>query len=110
MNLAEEIYINEDDRKDTSYQDKENVLTLMFGWLIKYSKSDMRDAFLNGKRCGFEMGIEYSSNQAQMIQLFENITNPRDKEFYDKFITLCKEYNIRISYHPGKGMMFERLR
>jgi len=109
MNIVEKIYIENDNSKDTSYQDKENFLTLMFGG-IKFTQSEVRDAWLNGKRCGFEIGLHYNSNQGQMLQLSNNITNPKDKEFYDKFITLCNEYNIRISYHPEKGMIFEKLK
>ena len=110
MNIVEETYIENDNSKDTSYQDEENFLTLMFGWMMKYDKSEMREAWLNGKKCGFEMGLYYNSNEGQMLQLSNNITNPKDKEFYDKFIALCNEYNIRITYHPQKGMTFEKLK
>ncbi len=102
------MFIHEENESDKSFLEKESGLQLILG--KSYSKMDMRETWLKGKRYGFEIGLNYSKPQARIEQLSNNIKNQKHKEFYDKFLKLCQEYNVRISYHPREGMMFEQLK
>lgn len=114
MKLADEIYLEKDNETDPSYvPDKSdpgliNALRLIFP--NKYSLDDMRHAYLTGKKIGYEMGIYKGSPEGRMVELSTNMQDKNEKEFYDKFLELCVKHNIRITYHPQRGMCFENLR
>ncbi len=108
MNPVEKNYIDEDNRKDTSFQEEVTFLSIISGG-HRYSTDDMREMWCRAKELGFELGLNYNSPHGQIMQLTNNITDPREKEFYDQFLALCQKYNVRISYHPLRGMCFEKL-
>ena len=112
MNQFEKNYINHDNEKDSSFKSDDDGALIMFLSSIfprKYRLSDMRDAYISGKTIGFEIGLNSNSQNGRELQLSNNITNSLEKEFYDNFLSLCKKYDIRISYHPLRGLCFEKL-
>lgn len=114
MNLSDEIYLDDDNRKDTSYtKDKGDpviidVLRLVFPQ--HYSLDDMRDAYVNGKKIGFEMGMDRGGVFGRTMELQQNLQDNNEKQFYEDFLKLCEKHNIRITYHPTKGLCFTNLR
>lgn len=89
---------------DTSFQERESLATLIFG-SRKYSKNEMRETWNRGIKLGIEIGIRKASVEGQKIELYHNITNPRHKEFVDKFYALAAEYQCAIQYNAFSGGM-----
>lgn len=75
-----------------------------FLWPPKYKQSKVRDIWFKGIRHGVKIGLNRTILQGQIIETQGNITNPRQKEFYDKFLKLAQEYNCAIQWHPDVGM------
>lgn len=105
MNAEDNNYIEGFLKEDTSHS-YTNVIHELF---VSYSRTDMRKSFQTGVRVGFEQGIYKSKPENRILQLENICKNNNDKEFYDKFMKLCQEYNIRIEYHPEEGMIFTNL-
>lgn len=96
---------------DKSFQEKESAFELMlrpFG--KRFTKQEMRDNWHMGIRHGIEIGFQKASLEGQRIELTNNITNPRHKEFVEKFYKLAEEYGCAVQYHPLHGMIVEDVR
>jgi hypothetical protein len=106
-----EFIMDEYRHNDKSFQEKESAFELMlrpFG--KKFNKHEMRENWHMGIRHGIEIGFQKASLEGQRIELTNNITNPRHKEFVDKFYKLAEEYGCAIQYHPLYGMIIEDVR
>ena len=104
MDSRIEHIFKEEMKGDTSFQEKESVLTLLFR-TKKYSKVEMRDTFNSGVRHGIEIGLRKASLEGQRIELNHNTHEIKHKEFLEKFYQLADEYNCAIQYHPEVGMI-----
>lgn len=104
MDLRIEQIFKEEMKGDTSFQEKESVLRLLFG-SKKYSKVEIREAWNNGIKHGIEIGLRKASLEGQRIELKANTKEGKNKEFLEKFYKLAKEYKCAIQYHPQKGMI-----
>lgn len=100
----DEFYIKDFLRTDTSFRNSGFA-----GFFSRYKQSDLRDAHEIAVRIGFDLGIERGSPDRRIIELGTKVRHEKDKEFYTKFIKLCTDYNVRIKFHPMKGMVFEDL-
>lgn len=94
----------EEMKGDTSFQEKENFLSLLFRG-TKYSQIDMRETWNSGIKHGIEIGLNRASIEGQKIELNNNIKEARHAEFIEKFYKLAEEYNCAIQYHPKIGMV-----
>ena len=104
MNLRVEHIFKEEMKGDTSFQEKDSTLNLLFG-NNKYSKQEMRETWDRGIKHGIEIGLRKASLEGQKIELNNNITNQNHKEFLEKFYQLANEYKCAIQYHPKYGMI-----
>ena len=104
MDLRIEHIFREEMEGDTSFQEKESVLTLLFG-PNKYSKVEMRETWNRGIKLGIEIGLRRASLAGQRIELNHNTHERKHKEFLEKFYQLADEYNCAIQYHPEVGMI-----
>ncbi len=104
MDLRIEHIFREEMQGDTSFQEKESGLSLLFG-THKYSKQEMRETWDRGIKQGIEIGLRKASLEGQQIELNNNTTNERHKEFLEKFYQLAAEYKCAIQYHPEVGMV-----
>lgn len=102
MNLHVERIFREEMEGDTSFQEKESGLEILFG--RPYSKVDMREAWHSGVKHGIFIGLQRASLEGQKIELYGNTTNPNHKEFLEKFYKLADEYGCAVHYHPEHGM------
>ena len=99
-----EYIFNKEMKGDKSFQEKTTGLALLFGGGITYKQHEVRDIWHRGIKVGIEIGLNYASPQGQIIQLNEN-TDPKHREFLEKFYKLAEEYKCAIEYHPEKGMI-----
>jgi len=104
MDLRIEHIFREAMQGDTSFQEKESALSLLFG-THKYSKQEMRETWDRGIKHGIEIGLRKASLEGQKIELTHNTTNGKHKEFLEKFYKLADEYKCAIQYHPEFGMV-----
>ena len=104
MDLRVEHIFKEEMKGDTSFQEKDSTLNLLFG-NNKYSKQEMRETWDRGIKHGIEIGLRKASLEGQKIELNNNITNQNHKEFLKKFYQLANEYKCAIQYHPKYGMI-----
>lgn len=104
MNLRVEQIFKEVMKGDTSFQEKDSVLSLLFG-TNKYSKQEMRETWDRGIKYGIEIGLRKASLEGQKIELLNNTTNEKHKEFLEKFYELAAHYQCAIQYHPEVGMV-----
>lgn len=104
MDLRIERIFKEEMQGDTSFQEKESGLSLLFG-TNKYSKQEMRETWNRGIKHGIEIGLRKASLEGQKIELNKNTTNEKHKEFLEKFYKLSEEYQCAIQYHPEIGMI-----
>lgn len=104
MDSRIEHIFKEEMKGDTSFQEKESVLTLLFG-TNKYSKVEMRETWNRGIKLGIEIGLRKASLEGQRIELNHNTHERKHKEFLEKFYQLADEYNCAIQYHPEVGMI-----
>jgi hypothetical protein len=104
MDLRIEHIFREEMKGDTSFQEKESGLSLLFG-INKYSKQEMRETWDRGIKHGIEIGLRKSSLEGQRIELNHNTSNNKHKEFLEKFYQLADEYKCAIQYHPEVGMV-----
>lgn len=104
MDLRIEHIFREEMQGDTSFQEKDNGLSLFFG-INRYSKVEMRETWNRGIRHGIEIGLRKASLEGQRIELNHNTTNEKHREFLQKFYQLANEYNCAIQYHPEMGMV-----
>jgi len=104
MDLRIEHIFREEMNGDTSFQEKESGLSLLFG-THKYSKQEMRETWDRGIKHGIEIGLRRASLEGQRIELNHNTTNEKHKEFLEKFYKLADEYKCAVQYHPEVGMV-----
>ena len=104
MDLRIEHIFREEMKGDTSFQEKENRLSLLFG-TNKYSKQEMRETWNRGIKHGIEIGLRKASLEGQRSELTYNTTNEKHKEFLEKFYQLVDEYKCAVQYHPEVGMV-----
>lgn len=103
MDLRIEHIFREVMQGDTSFQEKESGLSLLLG--TKYTKREMRETWDRGIKRGIEIGLRKASLEGQRIELNNNNTNEKHKEFLEKFYQLASEYNCAIQYHPEVGIV-----
>lgn len=103
MDLRIEHIFREAMQGDTSFQEKDSGLSLLFG-TNKYSKQEMRETWDRGIKHGIEIGLRKASLDGQRIELSNN-TNEKHKEFLEKFYRLADEYKCAVQYHPEVGMV-----
>ncbi|MFW5848015.1 MAG: hypothetical protein ACOCVF_03785 [bacterium] len=106
MDARIEFIMDEYRRNDKSFQEKESAFELMlrpFG--KKFTKQEMRENWHMGIRHGIEIGFHKASLEVQRLELYNNIKDPKHKEFLDKFYALAAEYKCAIQYHPQHGMI-----
>ena len=65
----------------------------------------MRETWDRGIKYGIEIGLRKSSLEGQRIELNQNTTDGKHKEFLEKFYQLSDEYKCAIQYHPEIGMV-----
>jgi hypothetical protein len=99
-----EYIFNKEMKGDKSFQEKPSGLATLFGYGTTYKQTEVRDIWHRGIKVGIEIGLNYASPQGQIIQLNEN-TDPKHREFLEKFYKLAEEYKCAIEYHPEKGMI-----
>jgi hypothetical protein len=104
MNLRIEYIFNEAMKGDKSFQEKENLFNFIFG-AHKYSQKEMRETWRSGIKHGIEIGLRKASLEGQRIELNNNTTEGRDKEFIERFYKLADEYKCAIQYHPEVGLI-----
>ena len=112
MDLMIRNKIEEDLSKDNSFNDKLNViLKLLMFWRRsqRLQNIDRRHGYEKGYAMGFEQGVYWNAPYSKMKQLSNNAETKTENEFLDKFYSLCNEYNLGITYHPQKGMIFFEL-
>jgi len=104
MDSRIEYIFNKEMKGDKSFQEKPSGLATLFGYGTTYKQTEVRDIWHRGVKVGIEIGLNYASPQGQIIQLNEN-TDPKHREFLEKFYKLAEEYKCAIEYHPEKGMI-----
>ena len=104
MDLRIEHIFRVEMQGDTSFQEKESVLSLLLG-TKKYSKQEMRETWDRGIKLGIEIGLRKASLEGQKIELNKNTTNEKHKEFLEKFYQLSDEYKCAVKYHTEVGMV-----
>ena len=104
MDLRIEHIFREEMKEDTSFQEKESGLSLLFG-TDKYSKVEMRETWDRGIKHGIEIGLRKASLEGQRIELNHNTPEGKHKEFLEKFYQLADEYKCTVQYHPEVGMV-----
>lgn len=108
MKTKQELFINDFLNHDKSY--KERFSPIQFLFTNKHKKDKLRrEGYEVGFHIGFEQSINFNDANRQLIQLHKGINNKNQQEFYDKFLEICELYNIRITYHPKYGMIWEQL-
>jgi len=104
MDMRIEHIFLETMKGDTSFQEKESGLSLIFG-TNKYSKQEMKKTWDIGIKHGIEIGLRKASLEGQRVELSVNTTDQKHKEFLEKFYQLADEYKCAIQYHPKVGMV-----
>jgi len=104
MDLRIETIFEEQMKGDTSFQERESGLSLLFGG-TKYNKHEMRETWDSGIKLGIEIGLNRASLEGQRIELNHNTPERKNKEFLEKFYKLAEEYKCAIQYHPQIGMV-----
>lgn len=104
MDLRIEHIFWEEMKDDKSFQEKEHPLSSFFG-RAKYTKEDMKQTWQRGIKHGIEIGLRKASLDGQRIELNNNTTDERHKEFLEKFYQLAAEYKCAVQYHPKVGMV-----
>lgn len=103
MDIRIENIFREEMKGDTSFQEKESGLILLFGG-NKYSKFEMKETWNRGIKLGIEIGLRKASLEGQRIELNYNTPEGKNKEFLEKFYQLANGYKCAIKYHPEIGM------
>ena len=91
-------------KDDKSFQEKEHPLSLLFG-RKRYTQENMRQTWEQGIKHGIEIWLRKASLEGQRIELYNNTTSEKHKEFLEKFYQLADEYKCAIHYHPKVGMV-----
>lgn len=103
MDLRVENIFREELQGDNSFNEKVDLLSLIFGG-NKYSQADMKTAWHNGIKHGIEIGLRKASLEGQRIELNQNTNDERQNEFLSRFYQLADDYKCTIQYHPEIGM------
>tara|TARA_B100000768_G_C11202404_1_gene342329 strand:- start:678 stop:1058 length:381 start_codon:yes stop_codon:yes gene_type:complete len=101
----------EDNQERLIRSDKLSNLGLFGGILEGSNYDDWRKdnkIFASGYATGLEEGLRDSFNTHKLVNT-EDIKDDRQKEFYQKFLELSKQYNCRFTFHPLHGMVLEDL-
>jgi len=101
MNAYIERLMMKERETDTSFTGSSGFLGL---FSTKYTQAEVREIWFRGKRSGIEIGLQKASLEGQRLEAYHNITDPKHKEFLDKFYALAAEYECGIQYHPELGM------
>lgn len=104
MDARIDYIFHQEMKDDTSFQEKENPFTLIFGGR-NYSKNQVRETWHNGIKKGIEIGLMRASLEGQMVELNKSIDNERHLNFFKEFCTLSEKYECYIQYHPQTGMV-----
>ena len=80
MDLRIEQIFAEEMKGDTSFQERETGLSLLFG-TTKYSKQEMRETWDRGIKHGIEIGLNRASLEGQKIELNRNTKEGKNKDF-----------------------------
>ncbi len=104
MDLRVDNIFFEEMKDDKSFTEKTSVLEMLFGG-NKFSQKEIRETWDNGVKLGIEIGLRRASLEGQRIELMQNTTNERHKEYLKKSYELAAEYNCAIQYHPKVGMV-----
>ena len=100
MDLRIEQIFYEEMSGDTSFQEKVSIF-----WDKKFSRAEMRETWNTGIKHGIEIGLRRASLQGQQIEVSENTTNERHREFLMKLYQLSEEYKCALQYHPRVGIV-----
>lgn len=103
MDKRIEYIFQEEMKGDTSFKEKDNALSVLFG-SNKYTKVEMRETWNRGIKHGIEIGLRKASLEGQKIEL-NTTTNPKHIEFIQKLYKLSDEYKCAVQYHPETGMV-----
>ena len=103
-NRVENIFF-EEMFEDTSFNDNRpsSIKEFLFG--VNYSNKDMKETWNMGIKHGIEIGLRRASLEGQRIELNQNTTGGKNKEFLEKFYKLAEKYKCAIQYHPTIGMV-----
>jgi hypothetical protein len=96
---------------DTSFNHKENLLSIIFGG-NKYTQQEVKEIWNNGIKLGIEIGLNYGGFEHQMIELKQTTdieNNLKHKDFLEKFYKLAQDYNCVIKYNPKNGLKIYEL-
>lgn len=96
--------------QDAKKNDKSFTEKGLFGYTPKFSQSEVREIWFGGMTVGARAGLNVGSLHGQRIDISNSCTNPRQKEFIEKFYKLAEEYNCAIEYHPLHGMCVVQLK
>ena len=77
-NLYVRHIFEEEMKGDTSFQEKDNILSKIFH-PTRYSDRDMRETWDKGIMLGIEIGLRRASLEGQRIELERNICTEREK-------------------------------
>lgn len=86
-------------RNDKSFTEK-----WFIGFEPTYKQREVREIFFDAIAHGMKIGLKIASVEQQLADTSETCTNPRYREFYDKFLELAHQYNCAIVFHPQQGM------
>lgn len=104
MDSRIEHIFREEMKGDTSFQEKETKLNLLFG-NNTFSAQEMKETWDRGIKHGIGIGLRRASLEGQRIELNHNTPEGKHKEFLVKFYELAGEYKCAIQYHPEVGMV-----
>lgn len=93
-------------KNDKSFTEKNGFL----GLPIKYSQVECREFWFQAIEIGIREGLRIGSIEGQRIDLYNNCTEQRQKDFLEKFYKLAEEYNCAVVYHPVEGMVIKDLK
>ena len=97
--------IQEAKKNDTSFTEKG-----LFGITPKYTQHEVREIWFDAMSLGMIEGLRMGTIQGQRIDLFNNCTEQRQKDFLEKLYKLSEEYNCAVVYHPEEGMCIKDLK
>jgi len=101
--------IESDLKKDSAFKEKiDPVLDAIVFWERSeiLRNKDRREGYESGYKIGFEKGLHWKL-PGEQLKRFSNYVLENgiesEKEFYSKFLQLCKEYGVGITYNPEIG-------
>jgi hypothetical protein len=102
-----DIFIEDHLREDNSFRKRLSGFSLLFGG----GKSQQEERKIWKKRGrvknGFFLGQQYANKSYNFSSLID-LNQGLEKEFRDKMIKLCQDYNMEITWHPTEGMIIKK--